>query len=50
MMEALIFLIPIALALGLIGLIAFFWAMKSGQFEDMEGPAMRILEKDEHEQ
>lgn len=42
-----IYLIPIALALGLAGLGAFFWAMRSGQFEDLDGPAYRILEDDE---
>jgi cbb3-type cytochrome oxidase maturation protein len=36
-------LIPIALSLGLAALGAFFWAMKSGQFEDLDGAALRIL-------
>jgi cbb3-type cytochrome oxidase maturation protein len=40
-------LIPIALSLGLVGLGAFFWALRSGQFEDSEGAAMRILIDDE---
>ncbi len=42
-MTGLVFLIPIALGLGLAGLLAFFWAMRSGQFEDLDGAAMRIL-------
>ena len=42
-MTGLTILIPIALALGLCGLAAFFWAMRSGQFEDMDGAALRIL-------
>lgn len=42
-MNGLAILIPIALFLGLSGLAAFFWAMRSGQFEDMEGAGMRIL-------
>ena len=42
-MSGLAILIPIALFLGLCGLAAFFWAMRSGQFEDMEGAAARIL-------
>ena len=46
-MTGLAFLIPIALLLGLTGLVAFFWAMKSGQFEDMDGAALRILIDDE---
>lgn len=37
------FLIPLALLMGLSGLAAFFWAMKSGQFEDLDGAANRIL-------
>lgn len=42
-MNGLALLIPIALLLGLCGLAAFFWAMRSGQFEDMDGASMRIL-------
>ena len=42
-MNGLAVLIPIALLLGLTGLGAFFWAMRSGQFEDLDGAAMRIL-------
>ena len=42
-MSGLAILIPIALFLGLCGLAAFFWAMRSGQFEDMDGAAARIL-------
>ena len=38
---------PIALLLGLIGLGAFLWALKSGQFDDLEGAAHRILDDDE---
>jgi cbb3-type cytochrome oxidase maturation protein len=48
-MSGLTFLIPIALGMGLIGLCAFFWAMRSGQYEDMEGAANRILIDDEDE-
>lgn len=43
------FLIPIALFMGLCGLGAFFWAMRSGQFEDLDGAANRILIEDEEE-
>ncbi|MET0371955.1 MAG: cbb3-type cytochrome oxidase assembly protein CcoS [Sphingobium sp.] len=42
-MTGLTLLIPIALLLGLLGLGAFFWALRSGQFEDTDGAAMRIL-------
>lgn len=48
-MTGLAFLIPIALFLGLAGLAAFFWAMRSGQFEDMDGSAARILIEDDIE-
>ena len=43
-MTALAYLIPIDLALGLFGLIAFIWSMKTHQFDDPEGDARRILE------
>ena len=46
-MNGLVFLIPIALGLGLLGLAAFFWALKCGQFDDLEGAANRILIEDE---
>ncbi|MDH5490059.1 MAG: cbb3-type cytochrome oxidase assembly protein CcoS [Rhodospirillaceae bacterium] len=46
-MDVLIYLIPIALVLGAIALAAFLWALKSGQFEDMEGSANRILFDDD---
>jgi len=42
-MTGLAILIPIALTLGLAGLAAFFWAMRAGQFDDMDGAALRIL-------
>ena len=42
-MSVLIYLIPIALFLGTIGLIAFLWSLKNKQFEDLEGAANRIL-------
>lgn len=48
-MNALVYLIPIALTLGLAGLVAFFWAVKHGQFDDLDGAAHRILREDEPE-
>jgi cbb3-type cytochrome oxidase maturation protein len=45
-MTALGFLIPAALLLGLIGLVAFLWALKNGQFEDLDGAAHRMLDVD----
>ena len=46
-MTGLAFLIPIALGMGLVGLVAFLWSMRNGQYEDMEGAASRILIDDE---
>lgn len=46
-MDVLIYLIPIALALGGVGLAAFFWALKNGQFDDLDGAAHRILRDDD---
>lgn len=46
-MDVLLYLIPVALLLGLFGLIAFLWALRSGQFDDMDGAAHRILFDDE---
>ena len=48
-MTGLTFLIPLALALGLCGLAAFFWALRNGQFDDMDGAALRILIDEEDE-
>jgi cbb3-type cytochrome oxidase maturation protein len=45
-MDVLIYLLPIALVLGLLGLAGFFWALKSGQYDDPEGAANRILQND----
>lgn len=45
-MNILVYLIPIALTLGLTGLVAFLWAVKSNQFEDLDGAPHRILRED----
>ncbi len=42
-MSILVYLIPIALLLGGLGLVGFFWALRSGQFEDLDGAAERVL-------
>ncbi len=42
-MDILYLLIPIAIFLVLLAIGAFFWAVKNDQFEDLEGPAHRIL-------
>lgn len=46
-MSVLIWLVPIALLMGAAGLAAFFWSLKSGQYEDLSGAAERILLDDE---
>ncbi len=46
-MNVLLWLIPVALFLGLLGLAAFLWALKSGQFDDLDGAAHRILFEDD---
>ncbi len=43
MKATMLMLIPIALGMGLIGLIAFLWSLHSGQYDDMDGAANRIL-------
>lgn len=46
-MANLLFLIPVALFLGLLGLIAFIWSLNNNQYEDLEGASNRILEDDD---
>lgn len=48
-MNGLAILIPVALGMGAIGLAAFFWALKRGQFDDLDGAAARILIDDEED-
>lgn len=46
-MTNLLMLIPVALVLGGLGLVAFLWALRSGQFDDLDGAANRILFDDD---
>lgn len=46
-MTNLLILIPVALFLGAVGLGAFIWSLRSGQYEDLEGAAWRILQDDD---
>jgi len=46
-MDIIIYLIPAAVALGLMGLVAFLWTLRDGQYEDLDGAAQRILIDDE---
>jgi cbb3-type cytochrome oxidase maturation protein len=48
-MNVLVYLVPMAVGLGLIGLIAFLWALKSGQYDDVDGAALRVLSDDDIE-
>ena len=48
-MSTLYFLIPIAAILVIIAAFLFIWSIKSGQFEDMDGPGFRILMDDDDE-
>lgn len=47
-MTALLYLIPAALFLGLLGLGAFLWSLKSGQYDDLDGAAWRAIEDDDN--
>jgi len=49
-MNILLLLIPAALLLGGLGLLGFIWALKSGQFDDPDGAAARILLEDDDDQ
>ena len=48
-MNLLIYLVPMALALGLSGLAAFLWSLRAGQYEDIEGAALRVLSDEDIE-
>jgi cbb3-type cytochrome oxidase maturation protein len=46
-MTVLLLLIPVALGLGFLGLCAFLWSVRSGQYDDLDGAAARILFDDD---
>jgi cbb3-type cytochrome oxidase maturation protein len=46
-MNVLIYLLPMALGLGLTGLAGFLWSLRSGQYDDIEGARLRILSDDD---
>lgn len=48
-MSILLFMIPLALCLGLIGLGGFIWSLKSGQYDDLDGAAQRVLIPEEND-
>ena len=43
-MEVMVILVPLALGLGLVGLLGFLWSLRSGQYDDLEGAALRVLD------
>lgn len=45
-MTVLIYLVPAAVSLGMLGLAAFLWSLRDGQFDDLEGARWRILDDD----
>lgn len=47
MSDGYFFLIPIALAMGAVGLAVFLWSVRTGQYDDLEGAAQRILYQDD---
>jgi len=46
-MTILVILVPLALLLGAVGLAAFLWSLRSGQYDDMDGAALRVLSDDD---
>ncbi len=46
-MEIIYLLVPLAVLIAVVIVVVFLWAVKSGQFDDLEGPAHRILMDDE---
>jgi cbb3-type cytochrome oxidase maturation protein len=46
-MNVLVYLVPMALVLGLSGLAAFLWSLRAGQYDDLDGAALRILSDDD---
>jgi cbb3-type cytochrome oxidase maturation protein len=46
-MEVLVYLVPLALLLGGLGLAGFLWSLKSGQFDDLDGAAWRAIADDD---
>jgi len=46
-MEVMVILVPLALALGFLGLLGFLWSLQSGQYDDLEGAAWRAISDDE---
>lgn len=48
-MDIVVYLLPLALVLGFVGLLAFMWTLRSGQYDDMEGAAWRAILDDDQD-
>lgn len=48
-MKIVMILVPVMLILVALGIVLFSWAVKNGQYDDLEGPAHRILYDDDEE-
>ncbi len=48
-MEVIYGLLPGMLLLGIVGVVIFFWAVRSGQYDDLDGAAHRILMDDDND-
>ena len=46
-MEVLVYLVPLAIMLGALGLVAFLWSLRNGQYDDLDGAAWRAIADDE---
>ena len=46
-MEVLVFLVPLAITLGALGLASFLWSLRNGQYDDLDGAAWRAIADDE---
>jgi len=46
-MEVLVFLVPLAITLGALGLVAFLWSLRNGQYDDLDGAAWRAIADDD---
>jgi cbb3-type cytochrome oxidase maturation protein len=48
-MEVLVYLVPLAVTLGALGLVAFLWSLRNGRYDDLDGAAWRAIADDEPE-
>jgi cbb3-type cytochrome oxidase maturation protein len=46
-MNQILLLLPVALLLGLAGLVSFLWSLKNGQYDDLDGAVQRMLAEDD---